>query len=51
MIKDDVIRVFHNFHAKGKFEKSLNATFYCLIPKKSRVVVVKDFRPSYQYCE
>jgi hypothetical protein len=29
----------------GKFEKSLNATFVALIPKKARVVEIKDFRP------
>jgi hypothetical protein len=33
------------FHARGKFEKSLNATFTALIPKKPEAVVVKDFRP------
>ena len=37
--------VFHHFHAKGQFEKSLNATFITLIPKKNEAIEVKDFRP------
>jgi hypothetical protein len=41
----DVMRVFHEFHACSKFEKSLNATFIALIPKKPGAIDVKDFRP------
>ena len=37
--------VFHHFHVIGQFEKSLNATFIALIPKKAAAVDVKDFRP------
>ena len=37
--------VFHHFFAKGQFEKSLNATFITLIPKKNEAIEVKDFRP------
>jgi hypothetical protein len=33
------------FHLRGKFEKSLNATFISLIPKKVGVVDIKDFCP------
>jgi len=33
------------FFERGQFEKSLNATFISLIPKKLDVVEVKDFRP------
>ena len=36
--------VFHHFHVIGLFEKSLNATFIALIPKKAAAVEVKDFR-------
>ena len=39
------MNVFHNFHAHAVFEKSLNATFLALIPKKNDAVDVKDFRP------
>ena len=37
--------VFHHFFAKGQFEKSLNATFIILIPKKNAIIEVNDFRP------
>ena len=37
--------LFHHFFAKGQFEKSLNATFIILIPKKNAIIEVKDFRP------
>ena len=37
--------VFHHFYARGQFEKSLNATFITLIPKKSVAIDVKDFSP------
>ena len=36
--------VFHNFHTHAVFEKSLNALFLALIPKKVDVVEVKDYR-------
>jgi hypothetical protein len=39
------MRVFHEFHASSKFEKSLNATFIALILKKPGAIDVKDFRP------
>ena len=34
---------FHNFHTQVVFEKSLNASFLALIPKKVDAVEVKDF--------
>jgi len=37
--------VFREFYRKWSFEKSLNATFIVLIPKKAGVVDLKDFRP------
>jgi hypothetical protein len=37
--------VFKVFHSGGKFEKSINATFISLIPKKARLVDIKGFRP------
>ena len=45
VIKDNIMGVFLNFHARGKFEKSLNAIFISLIPKKSRASDIKDYRP------
>ena len=37
------MEVFHNFHASSKFEKTLNATFINLIPKKFRAIDFTDF--------
>ena len=45
ILKSDIMVVFHHFHVTGQFEKSLNATFITLIPKKAAVVEIKDFRP------
>ena len=36
---------FKEFHSQCVFEKSLNATFLCLIPKKTNAVNIKDFCP------
>ena len=36
---------FADFHSHCIFEKSLNATFLCLIPKKIKAVNIKDFQP------
>ena len=44
-MKTYIMNVFHNFHARAVFKKSLNATFLALIPKKNDDVDVKDFRP------
>jgi hypothetical protein len=44
IVKDDLTRVFHNFHEHELFEKSLNDTFIVLIPKKIGQLEVKDFR-------
>jgi hypothetical protein len=45
VLKADVMRILHHFHAQGTFVKSLNATFVALIPKKAGAKGVKDFRP------
>ena len=37
--------LFSEFHSKGVFEKSLNATFICLIPKVARAKDINKFRP------
>jgi hypothetical protein len=33
VLKVDIIKVFSDFHVRGKFEKSLNASFITLILK------------------
>jgi hypothetical protein len=37
--------VFKEFHESRKFEKSFDATFVALIPKKAGVVEIKNFCP------
>ena len=41
----DVLAVFEEFYHHGKFEKSLNATFIALIPKKNDASNFRDFSP------
>jgi len=45
ILKNDIFAVLKEFYSTGKFEKSLNATFVSLIPKKAGAVDIKDFRP------
>jgi hypothetical protein len=45
VLKVDIIVVLKEFHNSEKIEKSLNATFVSLIPKKAIAVEIKDFRP------
>lgn len=45
VLKKDIMAIFKEFNSRGKFEKSLNATFISLIHKKSDVVGVRDFHP------
>ena len=44
IIQLDVMAVLNYFHGLCSFEKSLNATFVSLIPKKTDALEVKDFR-------
>jgi len=37
--------VFTKFHSRGTFEKSFNATFVSMIPKKTGAMDVRDFHP------
>ena len=39
------MKVFQEFHSYGKFEKSLNATFLALIPKRVGAEDIKEYRP------
>ena len=45
VVKRDVLVVFEEFYQHSKFEKSLNAIFIALIPKKNGVSNIRDFRP------
>ena len=36
---------FDHFHRSAEFERSLNASFLSLIPKKNNALNIKDFRP------
>ena len=45
IVQFDIMAVLRSFHVSGSFEKSLNATFLALIPKRVGAVEVKDFRP------
>ena len=44
-MKSDVLAMFEEFYQLSKFEKSLNATFLALIPKKNSASNIRDFRP------
>ena len=45
VVENDVMDFFYFFHQHSVFERSLNASFLTLIPKKCNVVNIKDFRP------
>ncbi len=45
VVRTDVLAICHEFHVHCQFERSLNATFVALIPKKHGADEIKDFRP------
>ena len=45
VVKRDVLALFEEFYQHYKFEKSLNATFIVLIPKKNDASNIRDFKP------
>ena len=45
VVERNVLAVFEEFYQHSKFEKSLNATFISLIPKKNGASNIRDFRP------
>jgi hypothetical protein len=45
VLKKNIMAIFFDFHARCKFEKSLNSTFISLIPKVSGAADLKDFHP------
>ena len=44
VVEVDVMAVFEHFHKYSVFERSLNASFLSLIPKKNNAIDVMDFR-------
>ena len=44
-MEKDVLAVFEEFFQHCKFEKSLNATFIALIPKKNDASNIRNLRP------
>ena len=44
-MKKDIIDTFKNFHSHNIFDKSFNATYIALIPKKNAAKELRDFRP------
>ncbi|RVW77224.1 Transposon TX1 uncharacterized 149 kDa protein [Vitis vinifera] len=45
VIKEDLVRVFAEFHRSGIINQSTNASFIVLIPKKCLSKRISDFRP------
>ncbi|RVW99862.1 Transposon TX1 uncharacterized 149 kDa protein [Vitis vinifera] len=45
VIKEDLMRVFLEFHTNGVINQSTNATFIALVPKKSQSFKISDYRP------
>ena len=45
VIEDDVMGFFDEVHTHCKFERSLNASFIALIPKKQNATNICDFHP------
>ena len=45
VVEVDVMAVFKHFHKYSMFERSLDASFLSLIPKKNNAIDIKDFRP------
>ena len=45
VVEKDVMDFFDYFHRYSVFERSMNASFLTLIPKKCNAINIKDFRP------
>ena len=45
VIKEDLVRVFAEFHSSGIINQSTNASFIVLLPKKNMTKKISDFRP------
>ncbi|WKA02561.1 hypothetical protein VitviT2T_020736 [Vitis vinifera] len=45
VVKVEIMAFFREFHERGRFVKSLNATFLVLVPKKRGAEDLKNFKP------
>ena len=45
VIKEDLVRVFAEFHNSGIINQNTNASFIVLLPKKSQSKKISDFKP------
>ena len=45
VIKEDLMRVFLEFHTNGIINQSTNATFIAMVPQKSQTFKILDYRP------
>lgn len=45
IVKEDLMEVFNEFYERGTLNKSTNATFIVLVPKKEEVKEFSNFRP------
>ena len=45
VVEKDVMALFDHFHRSLEFDRSLNASFLSLIPKKNNALNIKDFWP------
>ena len=44
-IKEDLMKVFLEFHTNGIINQSTNATFIAMMPKKSQTFKISNFGP------
>lgn len=45
VVKGDIMKTFQHFYDQWRFERSFNATFIALIPKKKGAIELRDLRP------
>ena len=45
VVKEDLVRVFVEFHRSGIINQNTNASFIVLLPKKSLTKKISNFRP------
>ena len=45
MLKKDLLAFMEEFHQRGRLSQGMGASFIVLVPKKSREIGTKDYRP------